>query len=58
MEGGGDGLAMASIQTEAPVGGSKATAISNHVVRTISEYTGRGPTKSRTHINDDVVTSS
>ncbi len=36
--------------------GSKAAAISNHVVRTMSEYTGRGPTKGRTHINDDVVT--
>ncbi|MBA3741327.1 MAG: DUF2294 family protein [Chloroflexi bacterium] len=47
---------MASIQTEAPWGGSKAAAISNHVVRTMSEYTGRGPTKARTHINDDVVT--
>jgi uncharacterized protein YbcI len=47
---------MASIQTEAPVGGSKAAAISNHVVRTMSEYTGRGPTKARTYHNDDVVT--
>ena len=47
---------MASIQTEAPVAGSKAAAISNHVVRTMSEYTGRGPTKARTYLNDDVVT--
>ena len=47
---------MASIQTEAPVGGSKAAAISNHVVRTMSEYTGRGPTKARTQINDNLVT--
>ena len=47
---------MASIQTEAPVGGSKAAAISNHVVRTMSAYTGRGPTKARTHLSDDVVT--
>ena len=36
--------------------GSKAAAISNHVVRTMSAYTGRGPTKARTYINDDVVT--
>ena len=36
--------------------GSTAAAISNHVVRTMSAYTGRGPTKARTHINDDVVT--
>ena len=47
---------MASTQTEAPVGGSKAAAISNHVVRTMSAYTGRGPTRARTYINDGVVT--
>ncbi|HEV2775651.1 MAG TPA: Na-translocating system protein MpsC family protein, partial [Solirubrobacteraceae bacterium] len=28
----------------------------NYVVRTMAEYTGRGPTKARTHIHDDVVT--
>jgi uncharacterized protein YbcI len=47
---------MASTQTEASSTGSKAAAISNHVVRTMSDYTGRGPTKARTHINDDLVT--
>ncbi len=47
---------MASTQTEAPPGGSMAAAISNRVVRTTSEYTGRGPTKARTYINGDVVT--
>lgn len=47
---------MASTQTERSVGGSKAAAISNHIVRTMSEYTGRGPTKARTYVNDDVVT--
>jgi len=36
--------------------GAKAAAISNMVVRTMSEYTGRGPTKARTHLSDDVVT--
>ena len=46
---------MASINTRASFSGSKAAAISNHVVRAISEYTGRGPTKGRTYINDDVV---
>ncbi len=46
----------ASIQTEAPVGGSKAAAISNYVVRTMASYTGRGPTKARTYLNDDLVT--
>ena len=47
---------MPSTNTGAPVSGSKAAAISNHVVKTISEYTGRGPTKARTYLNDDVVT--
>ncbi len=43
-------------QTEHAAGGSKGAAISNMVVRTMSEYTGRGPTKARTHLHDDVVT--
>ena len=47
---------MASTPHHASPAGSKAAAISNHVVRTMSEYTGRGPTKGRTHIHDDVVT--
>ena len=48
---------MASMQTDhPPIGGSKAAAISNYVVRTMSEYTGRGPTKARTYLSDDLVT--
>ena len=47
---------MTSTHTELSPSGSKYAAISNHVVRTMSEYTGRGPTKARTHIHDDVVT--
>ena len=47
---------MVSMQTEHTLGGSKAAAISNMVVRTMSEYTGRGPTKARTYLNDNVVT--
>ena len=47
---------MASTHPEDTPLGSKAAAISNHVVRTMSEYTGRGPTRARTHISDDVVT--
>jgi uncharacterized protein YbcI len=35
--------------------GSKAAAISNAVVRLLSEYTGRGPTKARAYINDNLV---
>jgi len=47
---------MTGTHREALVGGSKAAAISNHVVRTMSDYTGRGPTKARTYIHHDLVT--
>jgi uncharacterized protein YbcI len=44
-------------QTADQVGaGSIAADISNAVVRLLSEYTGRGPTKARTHIHEDLVT--
>ncbi len=46
---------MATTPTEQRPLGSKAVAISNHVVRTMREYTGRGATHSRAYINDDVV---
>src|SRR5215204_2848723 len=36
--------------------GALASSISNAVVRLISEYTGRGPTKARTHLHEDLVT--
>jgi uncharacterized protein YbcI len=35
--------------------GSKAAALSNAVVRTLSAYTGRGPTKARAHLTQDLV---
>src|SRR3954468_13142964 len=35
--------------------GSLSAAISNHIVRLFAEYTGRGPTKARTTIRDNVV---
>jgi uncharacterized protein YbcI len=35
--------------------GTVSSAISNAVVRLLAEYTGRGPTKARTHINDDYI---
>jgi uncharacterized protein YbcI len=47
---------LSSTHTEHYPIGSRAAAISNHVVRTMSAYTGRGPTKARTYVNDDVVT--
>lgn len=35
--------------------GSRASAISNGVVRVVNDYTGRGPTRARTYINDGLV---
>jgi uncharacterized protein YbcI len=40
--------------TQPPLG-SPAAAVSRHVVRLFAEYTGRGPTKARTIIGDNVV---
>ena len=42
--------------THPPAGGSKTAAISHLIVRLLSQYTGRGPTKARTFFNDDMVT--
>jgi uncharacterized protein YbcI len=42
--------------TDTTIAGSKAAAISNMVVRLTSQYTGRGPTKARTYMHDDLVT--
>ncbi len=42
--------------TDPSPGGSKTAAISNLMVRLLSQYTGRGPTKARTFLNDDMVT--
>jgi uncharacterized protein YbcI len=39
-----------------PSGGPKSAAISNLTVRLLSQYTGRGPTKARTYVHDDLVT--
>ena len=36
-------------------GGHLNAAISNKLVQLMSEYTGRGPTKARTYINNDLV---
>jgi uncharacterized protein YbcI len=45
-----------SVTHEHPTAGSMSAAISNAVVRLLSEYTGRGPTKARTYIDDDLIT--
>jgi uncharacterized protein YbcI len=46
---------MAGITKDGPTGGSLSAAISTAIVRITAEYTGRGPTKARTSIRDDVV---
>jgi uncharacterized protein YbcI len=38
-----------------PTRGQSAQAISQAAVRTVREYTGRGPTKAHTTINDNIV---
>jgi uncharacterized protein YbcI len=48
------GMASAEIQYPSP-GYSLPPAISWHVVRLFSDYTGRGPTKARTMISDNVI---
>jgi uncharacterized protein YbcI len=45
-----------SVSRSARPGGELAAEISNLVVKLVSEYTGRGPTKSRTFLNEDLVT--
>jgi uncharacterized protein YbcI len=39
-----------------PEGNAPSAMISTSTVRLLHEYTGRGPTKAKTLINDDVVT--
>ena len=41
--------------TEERTPGSLSAAISNLIVRLFAEYTGRGPTKARTSIRDNVI---
>jgi len=47
---------MTSAQFDPTITGSHGLAISNLIVRLLSEYTGRGPTKARTHFSDDLIT--
>jgi uncharacterized protein YbcI len=42
--------------TRPPPSGSKSAAISSMTVRLLSQYTGRGPTRARTYVNDDLIT--
>ena len=47
---------MSDSWTEKAHGGQLAAAISNRVVRVLSDYTGRGPTRARTFLHDDLIT--
>jgi len=47
---------MSGTDTDRPMRGEQAAAISNLIVKLVNDYTGRGPTKARTYINEDVVT--
>jgi uncharacterized protein YbcI len=46
---------MPGIRTEQASEGKLATAISNMVVQALRHYTGRGPTRSRTYIHDQLI---
>jgi uncharacterized protein YbcI len=46
---------MTSTETYERTPGALAAAISNHVVRLFAEYTGRGPTRARTIIRNQIV---
>jgi uncharacterized protein YbcI len=50
-----DRLVMYDTQIDRPIGGERVAAISNLVVRLVSEYTAPGPTKPRIYLNDDVI---
>ena len=47
---------MPSARFDPATAGPHGLAISNLVVRLLSEYTGRGATQARTHFNDNLVT--
>ncbi|MEN3280723.1 MAG: hypothetical protein V7607_1863 [Solirubrobacteraceae bacterium] len=47
---------MPSAQFDPTVTGSQGQAIGNLITRLLSEYTGRGPTKARTHFNENLIT--
>jgi uncharacterized protein YbcI len=47
---------MPSAQFDPTTTGPHGLAISNLIVQLLSEYTGRGPTKARTHFSDNLIT--
>jgi uncharacterized protein YbcI len=47
---------MPGTYSDIPASGYLSANVSRAVVRRLSEYTGRGPTKARTYINEDLIT--
>jgi uncharacterized protein YbcI len=48
-------LALPNPKAERTSDGQLATAIASMVVQVLRQYTGRGPTKSRTYLNDELI---
>ena len=46
---------MSGTESERPMAASISSAISRAVVALLGEYTGRGPTKARTYITEDLI---
>jgi uncharacterized protein YbcI len=46
---------MSGTDSDRPTASSTSSAISKAVVALLSEYTGRGPTKARTYITEDLI---
>ena len=46
---------MPNPKTARTADGQLATAIASMVVQVLRQYTGRGPTKSRTYLNDELI---
>jgi uncharacterized protein YbcI len=46
---------MAEARTEQPQNGDIAAAVADLTVHLLREYTGRGPTRARTHLSGDLV---
>lgn len=46
---------MSGSDSDGTATGAKAAAVSNAVVRLLSEYTGRGPTQARAYLSGDLV---
>src|SRR5207245_2953133 len=49
------GAGMPGTESDRHLARSMSSAISTAVVALLGEYTGRGPTKARTHINEDLI---